>query len=479
MINVIKKIVNNEKLQDIFEIIAKLSFLLYTMLGFNSVAYGHKIVSVVMWPSFLLCAAVIGWRVLRFRQYYKMPGLIAMLLFLVSHGISMLLNHQYDLKGNIILMIYLVIFFLLFYVYPLKKEPEKARLELEIIAVFFIVYALIGSIASIYMLATGYSSVIQVGFDNYKVISGFRGGRLWGVFLEPSRASLMMMIAVSFLVYFISRTKKLWLKILCAVAVVPMFIYVVFSDSRTTVVSIFFAALAGTVAFVITGNTKKVVKTVCKLAVCLIISVAVAASPVVAKDAYNAIAESVIEAQEENKDVKEDPSDESTVKIPEIKRNYDLSGDISNRRFDIWKSGFEMFIEHPVFGYSYNGIRPYAMEKMPDTYIISNGSELFSNFHNEVINIITAQGIVGFLIFAALVIIIVLILFKNYQKIEDTDRKAFAVMMSVIFGLSSGAMFGSLMLYASTAASPMFWLCLGYMIYLLKRPEKNTPVLES
>lgn len=508
MVTVIKKIVFNEKLQDGIECFAKLLFLLYVMLGFNSIMYGHKIISYVMWPAFLLCAGLLGWRVLRYKRYYKMPALITMILFLLSHCLSSVLNYKYDLKNNVILFIYLVIFFLLFYVYPLRKEPEKVKKEFSVISVFFVFYAFVGSIASIIMLINGESSVSYVGFDNYEVVSGFKWGRLWGIFLEPSRAALMMMVAIILLVYFFIHTKKMFVKLVCVVSVVPMFIYIVFSDSRTTVVSIFCAAFAGMVLYLFTAVKKKVIIILRNALLCVILPLILAASPLVVKEGYNTYAEALETKQHEitTQPVVEEttapveettapienttvPIEETTVlaeevitkapvDLPEIERNYDLSGDISNRRFDIWKSGFEMFVVKPVFGYSYNGIRPYAMEKMPETYIINNGAKLFSNFHNEVINVLTAQGVVGFVIFIAMIVLLLVFILKNFRNLEGKDKKTAALLISVIVGLSAGAMFGSLMFYASTAASPMFWLCLGYLVYLLKNSKKKTDTSE-
>ena len=88
MIKKVKELFSNEKITDTIEFIGKMLFLLYAILGFNSIIYGHKIISFVMWPSFLLCAVVIGLRVLRYKQYHKMPALISSIAFCTSIGCS-------------------------------------------------------------------------------------------------------------------------------------------------------------------------------------------------------------------------------------------------------------------------------------------------------------------------------------------------------------------------------------------------------
>ncbi len=476
MIKFFKNFINNEKLQDTFESLAKLLFMLYTMLGFNSVMYGHKMVSLIMWPSFLLCAGVIGWRVLKFRQYYKMPGLFAAVIFVISHCLSSVLNIAYAFKDNIILAVYLAVFFFLFYVYPLKREPQKAKKEFELLAGVFVLYSLIGSGISIVMLINGYSDVSRVGEDNYEVVSGFRNGRLWGVFLEPNRAGLIMMIAVILLVYFFFRTKKVLLRCACAASVLPLFIYIVFSDSRTTIVSMFFAALGGTVMYVFAKKQKNAVSYISRLVVCVILSLVVAVSPVIAKSSYNVFVEKyeqLMEEQAASNNQSATGNKKPSVELPEIERNYDLSSDISNRRVDLWKDGFDMLKEKLLFGYSFSAIRPYSLEHRPDSYLVGNGAILFSNFHNEAINVLASQGIFGFLACGIFVAVVLLAIFKGIKHIRRENRLAVSVLTAVVIGFSAGAMFNSAMFYSLTPGVPIFWISLGYLAYIVKSQKAD------
>ena len=47
MIKKVKELFSNEKITDTIEFIGKMLFLLYAILGFNSIIYGHKIISFV------------------------------------------------------------------------------------------------------------------------------------------------------------------------------------------------------------------------------------------------------------------------------------------------------------------------------------------------------------------------------------------------------------------------------------------------
>lgn len=518
MVKIFKKLINNDRYQSFLETVAKTLFLIYSMLGFSSIIYGNKIVSYVMWPTFFLCALLVFWRVLKFKKYYKTPGVILAVLFVGSHLISSVININYGLKDNIVLAIYLVIFFFLFYAYPLTKDSSEAKKEFHFFALFFVVYALIGSIMSIYMLIKGMSSVSYVGSDNYEVVSGFIWGRLWGVFLEPSRAGLIMLVAAVLLVYFFVSTKNVINRVLCSISIIPLFIYIVFSDSRTTYVSIFFAVLSGLTVYCFSKKIKKLSYIAKNIFVCLLVSAVAMYSPIFVQNVYNSSvkylkensktnteeissnneAENTQEVTESEEasgseavtpDIETTESDtatddvdiaeEETTKtdrltdLAEIERNYDMSDDISNRRFDLWKDGLKMISKKPFFGYSYNGIRPYALENIPDSYLVSNGAIMFSNFHNEVINVFAAQGIFGFGIFLLLIAVILITFFKNIKYISDKNRLLVSVLFSVVVTLTCGAMFNSAMFYSFTPSVPFFWLALGYMIYLLKNTQKS------
>ena len=113
------------------------------------------------------------------------------------------------------------------------------------------------------------------------------------------------------------------------------------------------------------------------------------------------------------------------------------------------------------------------MEFMPDTYIVNNDSVLFANLHNEVLNVLVSQGIVGLLIMVALVVAVLKNFFQKYKYTTEKNRKSIAILMGIVVGSAAGAMFISHMIYTFSASSPMFWLCLGYMVYLLKNADIN------
>ena len=87
-----------------------------------------------------------------------------------------------------------------------------------------------------------------------------------------------------------------------------------------------------------------------------------------------------------------------------IDRGYDLSGDISNRRFDIWKSGLEIFARRPWLGTTFCGFLPFAQEHMPETYIVSNDYLQMTTLDNDFVNLLVSNGIIAFVAFIGFVL---------------------------------------------------------------------------
>lgn len=86
--------------------------------------------------------------------------------------------------------------------------------------------------------------------------------------------------------------------------------------------------------------------------------------------------------------------------------------DISNRRFDIWKSAVEIFKTSPVFGISRANILPYVDDNLPDSYLVTNEYMRFDSMHNMFFEILVSQGAVGLITFLTFIIFVIVGIFK-------------------------------------------------------------------
>lgn len=157
-----------------------------------------------------------------------------------------------------------------------------------------------------------------------------------------------------------------------------------------------------------------------------------------------------------------------------VKRNYSLEGDISNRRFDLWKSAVEVALSRPLTGTSFPGIVPYAKENLPDTYIVNNDHWDYSTMDNEVLNVFVSQGFPGLLILAVLVAAVLKYIFSRIWKLDKAEFHRALILLICIIMLTASSMFQATMFYQNSTDANMFWMFLGYLIFMLKdNPGKS------
>lgn len=456
--NIIEK-VNKNTYNEIFEkleFLFKILFLLYTMIGYNGFLYGNKIISVIMWPMLLVGVAIVLWKGLHIKEYKHIAGFSGMLLFGVSFSVSTLLNYKYELKQNIITLLFLIFYFSVMYMQ--NKKKENVEKEFRFIGIFYLFYMTLSVICSLTLFVMHYGNVRIVNEDSYELVTGFLWGRLWGVFLDPNVGAILACIAITIAIYFILISERKLEKGLYIIVICLNVLYIAFSDSRTGML-----CLACLIALEIYCYTYRRIrgqgmrKWLALMVVCILAaSIGLVVPKGIVKTYNRVVSENDVNANED--------------KVL-IERGYELSEDPSNRRFDIWKSGIEIFGENWIFGTSYNGIRPYAYENMPDTYIVNNDSQDFRNLHNEFLNVLVAQGILGMFSVILMIVPVVILVIKNIFRRQHASNMniCFFVCASIICVgtmLTSAGFF-----YYVCPYTPMFWSILGYLQNNLVKEE--------
>ena len=457
-----------DKYVDMAERFFLLLFFIYAFLGNNSFTYGSRIITYVMWVTFPLGGLLLLYRLLRFKSYYKMPGAIFLLFMLASMGISILANYQYAFKENVIYAIYWVFYFALLYVQKNDLTLEAFRQKFHFVAALFIAYMTVGVIASYVLMITGYNGVFYAADTNFEYRLGFSIGRLWGIFINPNHAAFSASVASAFLLYFAIKTKKVIVKIFCGVDLFVLLFYIALADSRSGAIGIgVILAIFSLVWLLYKNRTKHWGVKGISFLIAVIFFVCGFCIPRIMKDGYNQI---VISSSHQ------EPGEE--MKEPQfvVDRGYDLSEDVSNRRFDIWKSAVEIYTSSPknmLLGTSFRGIVPYAQEKLPQTYIVNNDSIVFATMDNEFFNILTAQGAIGILTVGAFVIFVLVFLIKRLLKLKHEYVVLAAVLLAVVISLATNSMFSGVMFYNFSQNAIIFWFALGGLIYVLKQGEEK------
>lgn len=464
------KILSNSALRLRIETVFKVLLLFYTMLGACNLTYGTPIISVVMYPTFLLGGLLLLWRLLLAKQFLRSGGLPLLILLLLSYLLSTAMNIAYLSTTTVSTFILWCFYFLLLFLEdPARTETDMVR-EMRLMAALYLVYVTVLLIISLVMFFTDYTYVYRDPDNaNYEVASGFFAGRLWGAFQDPNLGAILCCIAAVFSVYFMWYKKNVVLTVLLCANIAVMEFYIALSDSRNGMVAA--GCVAGIALFFLLFRKlrgekggKGVLKRIGSLAIVGVVALASAYLPRAIQNGYNAIARST--ASDNKSDTKLPPIIDRT---PDVADGEDKTR--GRQRLEVWESGLQITKLRPLYGVSFEGIVPFAKEYLPDTYIVSNGNWEFNTLDNDYLNVLAAQGIPGFIIMIALVGMCAVRLLKN---IWHCDRETFplALVCSVIVvSLAVSALFQGTMFYQQTPNTVIFWLLLGMAMQLLSKKQ--------
>ena len=117
-----------------------------------------------------------------------------------------------------------------------------------------------------------------------------------------------------------------------------------------------------------------------------------------------------------------------------------LSGQNKNtslgHRFEIWKSSVDSFIEKPLFGWGYHGVRQSQEQQYKQGLITKAAYDFNSHAHNQFLDEMAKRGIIGLSALLAL-LLIPLYLFKQYLKPSVTPETRTLAAAGVVVVLST------------------------------------------
>ncbi len=456
-----KKVINT--LETCFKVV----YLLLAIVTFNVFLTHTPVSNVFAYFVVFFGFAVVVIRTLYYKNYIKTHAIWMLLAMLVFYGISSLINYKYggksDLIENVQAMVWMALNFFVLYAYNNKTDKKQVIKEFKIFTAVFLIYNFIADIVGIAMMFLNYGD-ITVREEN-TIISGFVWSRLWGAYTDPNHGSVISAVCIILSLYCILNKPKGIKLAFHIVNILVSLMYISYSDSRTGLV----ALICGLVFFVCLWFIKKDFKiTKTKFVKCLVCGLL---SLTIAVGTYYAI----FGIQNVTTEIRmafyneEDPS----INIEEIEIGRDQvtvdPEDISNRRFDIWKSGLEIFSKSPVFGTSYRGMVSFAKTELPETYLVNNDVGVFNAMHNSLLDILVGQGAIGFLAFLIFAILVFINFFKGYAKIKGKENYIlFITITSVIITIAVSSLFISEIMYHNAIGCIIFWAYLGYSMQVFK-----------
>lgn len=475
------------KADEIAELIYKITYFALVLLSFNSFMASNPILTTISYGITVFGAALLLFRLVRFKSFIKMPNLIFLVLFIISLAVSTLINREFGIVENIKSMVWLTLQFGLLYACDMNKSREKYKKEMILFVSIFVAYVFVCDLISFGMFFSNYG--YHYSASPFGTMIGFLWGRLWGVYTDPNYGSVFN--AVSIVVCFCGAKalRNKGVKVFCGLNIVIDYLYIMLSDSRTGMVCSFIgtAICCGCLIFAwMNKNSKN--KVILKSVLCVVLAAGISYSFLgvsqFAKRTYNEIAiklstsenppisdEDDTAFEDENET---DENDDNANEPPKTlgRDESDTEEDISNRRFDLWKSGVEIWKQTPIFGTAPRTIVQFAEKNIPDTYLVNNDRGAFNTTHNTFFDILASQGVVGFAIIIAFFIATAVILIKKLLAKKGSDIYVI-MLVSILAILSSSCMFVLDLIYLNSAGAFLFWMCLGTLIHYLSTDSED------
>ncbi len=448
----------NDKTFRTIELAYKMIYFLFAFFTYCNITFMTPIMSVMVGLVLLLGAVVGVYRLFRVKHFLRLPGLFFAVAFIVSFAISAVSNYRYGYVANFKGLIWMGLHFFTIFACDLERSAEDYKKDFHILSVFYVSITFVMTLASVIQLIMHYGT-------STPMLSGYVWGRLWGVFIDPNYGSVFSVTSILFSIYYIRIYPKTWARILLPINIVLQIVYIAYSGSRTALVTMFCCLFAYAVFI---GVKKLKFNGFANAALSILMAIVIASASVFVTVETKKVCQGVAQHFQQQAEEPEEPEPDY-----EEERAQTLESDISNRRFDLWESGVQLFKQKPVFGVSYYNLQSYALAEAPDIYMVNNDYCKFDNTHNMMFNILAAQGILGIAIFAAFMIYAVVYILRRFFKEEGENYEYLSILLLSILSGFVESMFVSDVIYVNSPASVLFWLSLGLLFHYFKTKEKD------
>ena len=377
------------------------------------------------------------------RKFLSLFGLLA-----GSHLLSAIFNRSGHLIGNVIEILFMVTYILLFTMLEsgqLKKLFDWISYTIQIISFSSAIFAFTLLVSKVLIL-------FKIGQQSYYY--GVMNGRLWGI-VNPNASAIFSYISIVLAMYLIHKGNKysVYLKLNNLIQLV----YFATMQSRGALLSL--VLMIGLYSFFINrGNLAKRFLTF--IVTALLVSTANIGLSYVTSIYISSGKATVLDL---NKGQSYAETDSSVIKKT---GELHLIETTPSGRTYIWKNAIKMGSAKPIFGYGVRNVPDYYT-KYFSKFEIRN-SLIGGNFHNILVTIFVSSGILGLVSFLLLLGYIIK-RFLTYLIVSKKNSEK--LIMILFFGILFGQLFESQIMYSTNFINIIFWLIIGYGLVVCKRDE--------
>ena len=377
------------------------------------------------------------------RKFLSLFGLLA-----GSHLLSAIFNRSGHLIGNVIEILFMVTYILLFTMLEsgqLKKLFDWIAYTIQIISFSSAIFAFTLLVSKVLIL-------FKIGQQSYYY--GVMNGRLWGI-VNPNASAIFSYISIVLAMYLIHKGNKysVYLKLNNVIQLV----YFATMQSRGALLSL--VLMIGFYSFFINGGK------LAKRFLIFIVSALLVSATNIGLSYVTSIYISSGKATvlDLNKGQSYAETDSSVIKKT---GELHLIETTPSGRTYIWKNAIKMGSAKPIFGYGVRNVPDYYT-KYFSKFEIQN-SLIGGNFHNILVTIFVSSGILGLVSFL-LILGYIMKRFLTYLIVSKKNSEK--LIMILFFGILFGQLFESQIMYSTNFINIIFWLIIGYGLVICKRDE--------
>ena len=377
------------------------------------------------------------------RKFLSLFGLLA-----GSHMLSAIFNRSGHLIGNVIEILFMVTYILLFTMLEsgqLKKLFDWIAYTIQIISFSSAIFAFTLLVSKVLIL-------FKIGQQSYYY--GVMNGRLWGI-VNPNASAIFSYISIVLAMYLIHKGNKysVYLKLNNVIQLV----YFATMQSRGALLSL--VLMIGFYSFFI--NRGKLAK---RFLIFIVSALLVSATNIGLSYVTSIyISSGKATVLDLNKGQSYAETDSSVIKKT---GELHLIETTPSGRTYIWKNAIKMGSAKPIFGYGVRNVPDYYT-KYFSKFEIQN-SLIGGNFHNILVTIFVSSGILGLVSFL-LILGYIMKRFLTYLIVSKKNSEK--LIMILFFGILFGQLFESQIMYSTNFINIIFWLIIGYGLVICKRDE--------
>ena len=377
------------------------------------------------------------------RKFLSLFGLLA-----GSHLLSAIFNRSGHLIGNVIEILFMVTYILLF----TMLESGQLKKLFDWIAYTIQLVSFSSAIFAFGLLVSRVLILFKIGQQSYYY--GVMNGRLWGI-VNPNASAIFSYISIVLAMYLIHKGSKysVYLKLNNVIQLV----YFATMQSRGALLSL--VLMIGFYSFFINGG-KLAKRFLIFIISALLVSAANIGLSYVTSIYISSGKATVLDL---NKGQSYAETDSSVIKKT---GELHLIETTPSGRTYIWKNAIKMGSEKPIFGYGVRNVPDYYT-KYFSKFEIQN-SLIGGNFHNILVTIFVSSGILGLVSFL-LILGYIIKRFLTYLIVSKKNSEK--LIMILFFGILFGQLFESQIMYSTNFINIIFWLIIGYGLVVCKRDE--------